>query len=173
MYSLDVCLSCLIHRLPQLTTELLTSPTTPESPTPHQSIQLSLQPDFSLSVTTTSLLGSRAKLQDLPKIEQLVGSRLRQAIAERVVWPRFFSVGLPSLGVGIARSPGGEDEDDFVLVDKEAGFGETLMKEVIPPPTGGVLRMMKDEGLGQKWERASSGLGGGVLQMPGGSDWNA
>lgn len=91
----------------QMTTSLLSSPITPTSPTPHQSIQLSLQPDFSLSISTTSLLGSRAKLQDLPKIEQLVASRLRQAIAERIVWPRFFAVGLPSLGIGISTTPAG------------------------------------------------------------------
>ena len=155
-----------------MTTSLLSSPITPSSPTPHQSIQLSLQPDFSLSLSTTSLLGSRAKLQDLPKIEQLVASRLRSAIAERVVWPRFFAVGLPSLGIGISRAPG-EGEDEFVMIDRddlpeedrgeaEAGetLGEKLMREMIPSPSarhahlgagggaaGKVSRMIEEEGV--------------------------
>lgn len=155
-----------------MTTSLLSSPITPESPTPHQSIQLSLQPDFSLSISTTSLLGSRAKLQDLPKIEQLVASRLRQAIAERIVWPRFFAVGLPSLGVGISTTPGlsggrdggGLGEDEFVIVDREdaggaegegeegegEGLGEKLMREVLlpsSPPTAG-LGLLSPSGTG-------------------------
>lgn len=101
-----------------MTIELLSSPTSPASPTLHQSLRLSLHPDFDLSISTTSLLGSRAKLQDLPKIEQLVASRLRQALVDRVVWPCFWAVGLPGLGMGVAKGAqknkvGGNDDDDW------------------------------------------------------------
>lgn len=85
-----------------MTVELLSSPTSPDAPTPHQSLRLSLHPDFDLDLSTTSLLGSRAKLQDLPKIEQLVRARLRQALVDRVVWPCFWAVGLPALGPGVS-----------------------------------------------------------------------
>lgn len=134
----------------QITTELLpisSQPTTATSHSPpaapRQALQLSLQPDFALSITTTSLLGSRAKLQDLPKIEQLVSGRLRQAIAERIVTPRFFAVGLPALGVGTRAKAkteaaetaegeervDGETEDEFVFVSKsEAALGAAAAK---------------------------------------------
>jgi hypothetical protein len=83
-----------------------------------QHLHLSLLPDFHLNVKATSLLGSRAKLQgdyaflphrvgyrsltdfcsvDIPKLEQIIISRLRQAVHDRYVWPRFLGVGLPRL----------------------------------------------------------------------------
>ncbi|RSH94395.1 ERMES complex subunit mmm1 [Saitozyma podzolica] len=42
-----------------------------------QHIHACLLPDFHLNLKTTSLLGSRAKLQDIPKLEQLIVSRIR------------------------------------------------------------------------------------------------
>ncbi|KPV77989.1 uncharacterized protein RHOBADRAFT_50513 [Rhodotorula graminis WP1] len=63
----------------------------------HPSVHLSLHPDFELQLATSSLLGSRAKLQDVPKIEQLLVARIRAAIQDRVVWPGRVEVSLPSL----------------------------------------------------------------------------
>ncbi|SNX85358.1 related to MMM1 - required for mitochondrial shape and structure [Melanopsichium pennsylvanicum] len=62
----------------------------------HQ-LHFSLHPDFALEASATSLLGSRAKLQDIPKIEQLLISRLRGWIMDRFVWPRYWSLTLPNL----------------------------------------------------------------------------
>ncbi|GAA5846828.1 hypothetical protein JCM9279_004456 [Rhodotorula babjevae] len=63
----------------------------------HPSVHLSLHPDFELQLATSSLLGSRAKLQDVPKIEQLLVARIRAAIQDRVVWPGRVEVSLPGL----------------------------------------------------------------------------
>lgn len=56
-----------------------------------------LLPDFSLNLKTSSLLGSRAKLQDIPKIEQLLVERLRAVIQDRIVYPRHLTFALPRL----------------------------------------------------------------------------
>lgn len=80
-----------------------TSPETLTSPSHHKPaptapiIHLSLQPDFTLQLSTSSLLGSRAKLQDLPKIEQLIGSRIRSWISDRMVGEGRIEIGLPSI----------------------------------------------------------------------------
>lgn len=62
-----------------------------------QEVRVSLYPDFMLDVHVSSLLGSKNKLQDVPKIEQLLISRLRMAIQQRFVWPHFWSIPLPVL----------------------------------------------------------------------------
>ncbi|KAM0793751.1 hypothetical protein ACM66B_001170 [Microbotryomycetes sp. NB124-2] len=64
---------------------------------PSPSIHLSLHPDFTLDISTTSLLGSRAKLQDVPKIEQLILARIRGYIQDRVVWPGRVQISLPAV----------------------------------------------------------------------------
>lgn len=61
------------------------------------SLSLSLHPDFLLKATCSSLVGARAKLQDIPKIQQLILQRIRAAIAERLGWPRTFDVEMPDL----------------------------------------------------------------------------
>lgn len=54
-------------------------------------------PDFHLNLKTTSLLGSRAKLQDIPKLEQLLVARLRAVIQDRIVYPHHLTFSLPRL----------------------------------------------------------------------------
>ncbi|PWZ03738.1 hypothetical protein BCV70DRAFT_197935 [Testicularia cyperi] len=67
------------------------------APRSRHQLHFSLHPDFALEASATSLLGSRAKLQDIPKIEQLLISRLRGWILDRFVWPRYWSLTLPNL----------------------------------------------------------------------------
>ncbi|SPC62897.1 related to MMM1 - required for mitochondrial shape and structure [Ustilago sp. UG-2017b] len=74
----------------------------------HQ-LHFSLHPDFALEASATSLLGSRAKLQDIPKIEQLLISRLRGWIMDRFVWPRYWSLTLPNLVPSPAAARAGEE----------------------------------------------------------------
>ncbi|KAG8747259.1 ERMES complex subunit mmm1 [Ceratobasidium sp. 414] len=72
----------------------------PPSPTAiAPSITLSLAPHFHLELNTTSLLGSRAKLADVPKIHQMIEERIRRAIADRATW-KFM---LPGLAARTAR----------------------------------------------------------------------
>ncbi|KAL9935497.1 hypothetical protein V8E36_005845 [Tilletia maclaganii] len=93
----------------------LSSSAAPPPPKPkcRHHLHISLQPDFVLEAHASSLIGSRAKLQDIPKIEQLLVARLRAFVHDRFVWPRFWAVGLPnlvpgpSLGVPAAAPPPG------------------------------------------------------------------
>ncbi|KAL7419811.1 ERMES complex subunit mmm1 [Cryptotrichosporon argae] len=70
-----------------------------------QHIHVSLLPDFHLNLKTTSLLGSRAKLQDIPKLEQLIVARLRSVIQDRLVYPAHLSLALPRLLTSVPPTP--------------------------------------------------------------------
>lgn len=63
-----------------------------------------LENDFALELSVRSLIGSRSRLQDVPKISQLVESRLRQWLCERVVEPRYQKVDIPSMWPSKART---------------------------------------------------------------------
>lgn len=60
-------------------------------------LMFSFSPDYRLEFVVKSLIGSRAKLQDVPKISTLVENRLRTWFIERCVEPRFQVVRLPSM----------------------------------------------------------------------------
>lgn len=66
-------------------------------PRSRHELHFSLHPDFALDAVATSLVGSRAKLQDVPKIEQLLIGRLRSFVHDRFVWPKFWTLTLPNL----------------------------------------------------------------------------
>lgn len=102
----------------------------PPSTTP-TSLAFSFLPDYRLDLSVRSLVGSRSRLQDIPKIAQLVESRLHAWIDERCVEPRVQQVVLPSLWPrkrnmrvpGSADEEGGEAGKDGVREGKE-GFGD-------------------------------------------------
>lgn len=60
-------------------------------------LMFSFSPDYRLEFTVKSLIGSRAKLQDVPKISSLIENKLRSWFVERCIEPRFQVVKLPSL----------------------------------------------------------------------------
>jgi len=84
---------------------------------PSPAILMSLDPDFTLSMTTTSLLGSRAKLQDIPKIEQLILGRLRGWIVDNLVWPKVRVLKLPGLGNKGSVEDAADGEGEYVWVE--------------------------------------------------------
>ena len=43
-------------------------------------------PDFVLELNTTSLMGSRAKLADVPKLHELIQAQIRRVLTERGTW---------------------------------------------------------------------------------------
>ncbi|KAF7791948.1 hypothetical protein EIP86_002974 [Pleurotus ostreatoroseus] len=68
-------------------TSILLTP--PQSHAPHPTITISLpspQSDFVLDLKTTSLMGSRAKLADVPKLHELITHQIRRVIAEKGTW---------------------------------------------------------------------------------------
>lgn len=94
-------------------------PQQPPSTTP-TTLAFSFLPDYRLDLSVRSLVGSRSRLQDIPKIAQLVESRLHAWVDERCVEPRVQQVVLPSLWPRKrnTRGPGNSDEEG-VEVGKE------------------------------------------------------
>ena len=81
-------------------------------PTPPTTLTFSFLPDYRLELSTHSLLGSRSRLQDVPKISQLVEARLHDWFDERCVEPRFQQVVLPSLWPRRKNTRGGDVDVD-------------------------------------------------------------
>ncbi|CAK7207821.1 ERMES complex subunit mmm1 [Sporothrix eucalyptigena] len=118
-------------------------PSNPSQATPTKMIFAFLD-DYRLDFSIRSLLGSRSRLQDVPKIAQLIESRLHRWFDERAVEPRFQEIELPSLWPRMKNARGG-------------GAG---------PPSEDVS--MSDGGA-----QASSGGGGAAATRLGGSGANA
>lgn len=94
---LPIALSITLERFSATLTIELPSPLSLSLSSSAPIVHLSLHPDFTLQLNTTSLLGSKAKLQDIPKIEQLILGRIRGAIEEKIVLPSRIEIGLPGL----------------------------------------------------------------------------
>lgn len=83
-------------------------------------------PDYRLELSVRSLLGSRSRLQDVPKIAQLIESRVHGFLLQRCVEPRFQQIVLPSLWPRRQTTRGGEAEEGAgsVGVGMDMGVGE-------------------------------------------------
>lgn len=68
--------------------------------------------DYRLDLSVRSLIGSRSRLQDVPKIAQLVEDRIHRWFDDRCVEPRFQQIVLPSLWPRKKNVRGGNDDDD-------------------------------------------------------------
>ncbi|KAI9683915.1 MAG: ERMES complex subunit mmm1 [Trizodia sp. TS-e1964] len=80
----------------------------PHAATP-TTLAFSFLDDYRLELSVRSLVGSRSRLQDVPKIAQLVEARLHDWFDERAVEPRFQQVVLPSLWPRMRTARGGEE----------------------------------------------------------------
>jgi maintenance of morphology protein 1 len=69
-------------------------PPSPDSQPPV--LSLSISPNFVLDLTTTSLMGSRAKLANVPKLHELIQHQVRRVLAARATW-KFVLPGLASI----------------------------------------------------------------------------
>ncbi|MCJ1307556.1 ERMES complex subunit mmm1 [Agyrium rufum] len=102
------------------------NPKPARSPT---TLSLSFLPNYTLHLSTRSLLGSRSRLQDVPKIAQLVEYRLRAWFEERYVWPRGQRVPVPSLWprlkntVGMEGGADAEEGESGTEVEEQTGKG--------------------------------------------------
>ncbi|EKG16186.1 protein of unknown function DUF2404 [Macrophomina phaseolina MS6] len=85
------------------------SPNSTSSHTP-TTLAFTFLDDYRLDLSVRSLLGSRSRLQDVPKIAQLIESRLHTWFDERCVEPRFQQIVLPSLWPRKKNTRGGNDE---------------------------------------------------------------
>ncbi|KAI0117617.1 hypothetical protein F4776DRAFT_635867 [Hypoxylon sp. NC0597] len=86
-------------------------PSNPSQSTPTM-MTFSFLDDYRLDFSVRSLVGSRSRLQDVPKIAQLVESRLHRWFDERAVEPRFQEIALPSLWPRKKNTRGGDEPLD-------------------------------------------------------------
>lgn len=91
--------------------------------------------DYRLDFSVRSLVGSRSRLQDVPKIAQLVESRLHRWFDERAVEPRFQEIALPSLWPRKRNTRGGDDPLDGASSSSGSGSagkgkGREMAKEL-------------------------------------------
>ncbi|KKK14189.1 hypothetical protein P175DRAFT_0559585 [Aspergillus ochraceoroseus IBT 24754] len=76
----------------------------PKTASPKSNVAFSFLPDYRLDLSVRSLIGSRSRLQDVPKVAQLVEARVHAWFEERVVEPRVQVVGLPDLWPRMGRT---------------------------------------------------------------------
>lgn len=88
-----------------------TSPESPKKGVPKTNLAFSFLPDYRLDLSVRSLIGSRSRLQDVPKVAQLVEARIQSWFEERVVEPRVQVVGLPDFWPRMRRTGVREDGD--------------------------------------------------------------
>lgn len=100
-------------------------PSNPSQDTPTM-MTFSFLDDYRLDFSLRSLLGSRSRLQDVPKIAQLVESRLHKWFDERAVEPRFQEIALPSMWPRKRNTRGG---DDFIA-EAERSIGKAKGAEI-------------------------------------------
>jgi maintenance of morphology protein 1 len=105
----------------------------PVSGKPKTNLAFSFLPDYRLDLSVRSLIGSRTRLQDVPKIAQLVEARVQAWFEERVVEPRVQVVPLPGLWprMGKVRVRDGQDDDRPSTQDGRRSSSSVDRK---PPP---------------------------------------
>ena len=70
---------------------------TEQDPLEGLELRVCMYPDFVLDAHVSSVLGSKSKLHDVPKMEELLLSQLRLLIQRRFVWPEFWRMPLPRM----------------------------------------------------------------------------
>ena len=97
------------------------------APTRPTTLAFTFLDDYRLDLSIRSLVGSRSRLQDVPKIAQLIESRIHAWFDERVVEPRFQQIVLPSLWPRKKNTRGGGDEiDDLEQAIEDSDDAEPL-----------------------------------------------
>lgn len=100
-------------------------PSNPSQSTPTM-MKFSFLDDYRLDFSIRSLVGSRSRLQDVPKIAQLVEARLHRWFDERAVEPRFQEIALPSMWPRMknTRGPGDDGLDNLSSPGTSLGKGK-------------------------------------------------
>jgi maintenance of morphology protein 1 len=126
-------------------TPLNSSPTT---------LAFSFLDDYRLDLSTRSSVGSRSRLQDVPKIAQLVEARLHSWFDDRAVEPRFQQIELPSFWPRKKNTRGGEEPgSEPASISKARGreierdLREEARREVEAEAEEWLGRLEQDEGL--------------------------
>ncbi|KAJ9165451.1 hypothetical protein NKR19_g346 [Coniochaeta hoffmannii] len=104
-------------------------PSNPSQSTPTK-MTFTFLDDYRLDFSIRSLLGSRSRLQDVPKIAQLVESRLHRWFDERCVEPRFQEIALPSMWPRKKNTRGGDETIEHVERSMSKAKGEGISREL-------------------------------------------
>jgi maintenance of morphology protein 1 len=129
--------------------------------------------DYRLDLSIRSLVGSRSRLQDVPKIAQLVEARLHTWFDERAVEPRFQQIELPSLWPRKKNTRGGDEPaSEPASMSKAKGkemerdLREEARREVEAEARGRAeTDGVEQEGL--RWRRRARGESFADYAMPG------
>jgi len=129
--------------------------------------------DYRLDLSIRSLVGSRSRLQDVPKIAQLVEARLHTWFDERAVEPRFQQIELPSLWPRKKNTRGGDEAGSEPASisrakgkEMERDLREEARREVEAESRARAgSANMEEEGL--RWRRRARGESYGEYAMPG------
>jgi maintenance of morphology protein 1 len=110
-------------------------PSTSSGLPPHRPTTLAFTflDDYRLDLSVRSLVGSRSRLQDVPKIAQLIESRVHAWFDERAVEPRFQQIVLPSLWPRKHNTRGGATDDVAAEDDGEPVQLDDLDEHAILP----------------------------------------
>lgn len=73
--------------------------TRPEKPL-ERYIAISSYSDFVLDFDVRSLIGSRTKLEDIPKLTELITTKLRNVYIDKLVYPMFVKIKVPQMWNG-------------------------------------------------------------------------
>ncbi|KAI1420580.1 hypothetical protein F5Y12DRAFT_772364 [Xylaria sp. FL1777] len=105
-------------------------PSNPSQSTPTM-MTFSFLDDYRLDFSIRSLVGSRSRLQDVPKIAQLIESRLHRWFDERAVEPRFQEIALPSLWPRMKNTRAAGDDGLDGLSSTTSSTGKGKGREVV------------------------------------------
>ncbi|CAJ2505959.1 Uu.00g000890.m01.CDS01 [Anthostomella pinea] len=153
-------------------------PSNPSQSTPTM-MTFSFLDDYRLDFSVRSLVGSRSRLQDVPKIAQLVEHRLHRWFDERAVEPRFQEIALPSLWPRKKNTRGGDEGLDGIASSGSMSMGKGKGREVakdlraearkeVEADPAGARREMSPENLRFRRSRGrDDGTGTGTFSMPG------
>lgn len=104
-------------------------PSNPSQST-HTKMTFTFLDDYRLDFSIRSLLGSRSRLQDVPKVAQLVESRLHRWFDERCVEPRFQEIALPSMWPRKKNTRGGDEAIEHVERSMSKARGEGISRDL-------------------------------------------
>lgn len=120
----------------------------PLNPTGHSPTTLTFTflDDYRLDLSVHSLIGSRSRLQDVPKIAQLVEDRIHRWFDDRCVEPRFQQIVLPSLWPRKKNTRGGEADNEPGDGDRESAILDDALAEGRSASVPAAVPISKKEG---------------------------
>ncbi|CAO3595900.1 unnamed protein product [Absidia cylindrospora] len=143
-----------------LTIELINPPETttkPDKPL-ERYIAISSHPDFILDLQVQSLIGSRTKLEDIPKLTDLIQTKLRNIYIDKLVYPTFVKIKVPNLWEERDR----KSKESAAAAAATATAGKTTDEQLDATTTTTTTTAAATTGVGVGDGGGSSGSGDGA-----------